>query len=282
MLELKGKAVAESLYGRIREDLKKRTRVPHLAVVLVGDDPASEVYVSHKQKACEKLGFKSTLVRLSAQATAAELTARITELNQNADVDAILLQLPLPVHLNAKEMTDLISPQKDADSLTTTSLGLLMAGRQPVASCTPAGIMEMLKYYGIDPAGKKALVIGRSLIVGLPLFHLLTQANATVTVAHSRTPDLKNLVREFDLVFVAAGQPHLLNATDFKKDAVVVDVGMHRLSDGLIGDVNPAGAASHLRALTPVPGGVGPMTIAMLMQNTLRLAGQTGPQGGSR
>lgn len=272
MLQLKGKAVADTIYKRIAEQLPRQKVIPHLAVVLVGDDPASEVYVAHKQKACEKLGIRSTLLKLPQTITENDLSAKIQQLNDDPGVHAILLQLPLPGHLNAKKMSDLIRAEKDADGLTTTSLGLLLTGQQKISSCTPAGIMELLKYYKLDVSGKRALVIGRSLIVGLPLFHLLTQAHATVTVAHSRTPDLKNLVKEFDFVFVAAGKPHLLKAGDFKKDAVVVDVGMHRLAEGLIGDVDPAGAENHLQALTPVPGGVGPMTIAMLMQNTMTLS----------
>lgn len=272
MLQLKGKPVAENVYSHIKEQLKTWTQKPHLAVILVGEDPASTVYVSHKQKACEAIGFKSTLVKLSDKTTEAELTQKITELNNDKSVDGILLQLPLPAHLDSKKMSDLITTAKDADSLTTPSLGLLMAGRQLVSSCTPSGVIEILKHYNFSVSGKKVLVIGRSLIVGLPLFHLLSQENATVTVAHSKTENLKELLKEFDFVFVAAGKPHLFKATDFKKDAVVVDVGIHRLESGLTGDVNPEGAEGHLKALTPVPGGVGPMTIAMLMQNTFKLA----------
>lgn len=280
MLELKGKPVAESIYKRIKLNLNdqstntniKSNFKPNLAVVLVGEDPASQVYVSHKQKACENLGFHSTCVRLSEKTTEAELTAKIEELNKNVGIDAILLQLPLPAHLNSKKMSDLISASKDADCLTVTSLGLLMSGRQLVSSCTPSGIIEILKYYDLSVAKKNVLIIGRSLIVGLPLFHLLTQEDATVTVAHSKTENLKELIKNFDFVFVAAGKPHFLQASDFKKDAVVIDVGIHRTDSGLIGDVNPSGANGHLKALTPVPGGVGPMTIAMLMQNTYKLA----------
>lgn len=274
MLQLKGKPVAESIYNQVKEKLNLSPLRPHLAVILVGEDPASKVYVSHKQKACETLGFKSTPVVLPVNTTEAELTKKIDDLNNDADVNAILLQLPLPPHLNSKTMSDLILPAKDADCLTATSLGLLMGGRQIVSSCTPSGIIEMLKFYNISVANKNVLVIGRSLIVGLPLFHLLTQENATVTVAHSKTENLKELVKTFDFVFVAVGKPHFLSATDFKKGAVVIDVGIHRQSSGLVGDVNPAGAAEHLKALTPVPGGVGPMTIAMLMQNTYKLATQ--------
>lgn len=275
MLQLKGKPVAESIYNQIREQLKTSGQRPHLAVVLVGEDPASRVYVSHKQKACENLGFKSTLIQLPATTSSAQLEQHIEALNTDSDVDAILMQLPLPAHLDSKKMSDLIVSSKDADCLTATSLGLLMSGRQLVSSCTPSGIIEMLKFYDLSVANRNVLVIGRSLIVGLPLFHLLTQENATVTVAHSKTPKLKELVKTFDFVFVAVGKPHFLNAADFKKGTVVIDVGIHRLDSKLVGDVNPEGAEAHLKALSPVPGGVGPMTIAMLMQNTFKLATKT-------
>lgn len=272
MLQLKGKPVAEGIYSEIRQQLSSWTQKPSLAVILVGEDSASQVYVSHKQKACAALGFKSTLVKLSENITEIELAEKIKALNVDNEIDAILLQLPLPAHLNSKKMSNLISAVKDADSLTTPSLGLLMAGRQIVSSCTPSGIMEILKFYKISVARKNVLVIGRSLIVGQPLFQLLTQEDATVTLAHSKTENLKELIKNYDYVFVAAGKPHLFKATDFKKGAVVIDVGIHRLSAGLAGDVNPEGAIGHLKALTPVPGGVGPMTIAMLMKNTFKLA----------
>lgn len=276
MLELKGKPVADHIYQKISDEFKKwpsmNRKAPHLTVVLVGEDPASQVYVQHKQKACEKLGFGSTLVRLPASITDSQLSEALQKLNTDSSVDAILLQLPLPAHLDSKKMTETIKVSKDADALTTASLGKLMAGQQIVASCTPAGIIEILKFNKIDVSEKNVLVIGRSQIVGLPLFHLLNQLNATVTLAHSKTPNLKKLVAEFDFVFVAVGKVHFLKASDFKKNAVVVDVGIHRLPTGLTGDVDAEGASDQLSALTPVPGGVGPMTIAMLMQNTFLLA----------
>lgn len=275
MLKLKGKAVADSLYKELREKTLNWERKPHLSVVLVGNDPASEIYVSHKQKACEALGFGSSLHRLSDKATAAELRATLLQLNQDSSVDAILLQLPLPEHLNAREMTDLIAFEKDADGLTTMALGKLAAGQQLVSSCTPSGVIEILKHYQIPVQSRKALIVGRSLIVGTPLFHLLNQQNATVTLAHSKTPDLKKMLQEYESVFVAIGKPKFFKAQDFKKDAVVVDVGIHRLADGICGDVDSDGAEEYLSALTPVPGGVGPMTIAMLMKNTYLLAEQS-------
>jgi methylenetetrahydrofolate dehydrogenase (NADP+) / methenyltetrahydrofolate cyclohydrolase len=271
MLQLKGKPVADQIYSQIKTRLQDGLKAPHLAVILVGDDGASQVYVSHKQKACADLGFKSTLIRLPATTTAEQLKKQITDLNEDSEVNGILLQLPLPAHLEPKSMTDLISPEKDADGLTTTSLGLLASHRQKAASCTPSGIIEILKHYNIDVSGQNVLVIGRSLIVGLPLFHLLNQKNATVTLAHSKTPDLLQQVKNFDFVFVAVGKPHFLKASDFKKNAIVIDIGIHRTDAGLVGDVDPVGAEDHLDAMSPVPGGVGPMTIAMLMQNTFHL-----------
>lgn len=272
MLQLTGKPVAESIYSQIKTRLAGLGFQPHLAVILVGGDPASQVYVSHKKKACEALGYKSTMLQLPADISELQLIEKIVELNIDSSIDGILLQLPLPLHLDAKSLTNHISPVKDADSLTTYSLGQLMTGNQVVASCTPLGIMEILKFYNLNVAQKNVLVIGRSLIVGLPLFHLLNQAHATVTVAHSQTQNLKTLIKNFDFVFVAVGKPQFLAATDFKKDAVVVDVGIHRTPTGLVGDVDPTGGEGHLSALTPVPGGVGPMTIAMLMKNTLELS----------
>jgi len=276
MIELKGKPVADFIYGQIQTKLQKwsdqKWPNPHLTVILVGGDPASQVYVAHKQKACEKLGFKSSLLKLSETISEKDLTLKIQELNQDASVDAILMQLPLPAHLDAKKMSDLIAVDKDADAITSSSLGTLVTGQQMVASCTPSGIIQILDFYKQDIAKKNVLMLGRSLIVGLPLFHLLNQKNATVTLAHSQTQNLKELVKQFDYVFVAIGKPHFFKATDFKKGAVVVDVGMHRLESGLTGDVDPVGASEHLGAMTPVPGGVGPTTIAMLMSNTFKLA----------
>lgn len=277
MLELKGKPVAESVYSEINDQLalwaEKKWPAPHLAVVLVGADPASEVYVSHKQKACEKISFKSSLVRLSEKSTEDEVLQVIKKLNEDITVDGILLQLPLPLHLDSKKITEFISPKKDADGLTQASLGALMAGQQRVASCTPAGILEIINYYKIPLVGKKVVVIGRSLIVGLPLFHLLLQKNATVTLCHSKTENLKEIISAADIVCVAIGKPEFFNDSNFKKGAVVIDVGIHRKPEGLCGDVvSSEESASHLFAKSPVPGGVGPMTIAMLMKNTLTLA----------
>lgn len=275
MTELKGKPVADFVYTEILNHMetwsRKKWKTPHLAVVLVGVDPASQVYVSHKQKACENLKFKSTLIRLLKTATEKDVIETLQRLNQDVDVDAILLQLPLPEHLDSKKLTEVISPEKDADGLTQASLGALMSGRHKVASCTPAGILEMIRFYKINLIHKKVIVVGRSLIVGLPLFHLLVQSNATVTLCHSKTENLKRVLLDADIVFVAIGKPQFFKHTDFKKGAIVFDIGIHRLPIGLCGDVMLDGI-NHLEAFSPVPGGVGPMTIAMLMKNTMTLA----------
>ncbi len=275
MIELKGKPVADFVYADITKKLQawteKKWPTPHLAVVLVGEDPASQVYVSHKQKACENLKIRSTMIRLAQDATHAQVAETLKKLNNDNFVDAILLQLPLPAHLNSTLLTEMISVNKDADGLTQASLGALMAGKQKVASCTPAGILEILRFYKIDIVNKKVVVVGRSLIVGLPLFHLLIQENATVTVCHSKTANLENILADADVVCVAIGKPQFFKPSDFKKGAVVIDVGIHRTELGLCGDV-ASDADEHLCARSPVPGGVGPMTIAMLMKNTLTLA----------
>ncbi len=276
MTELKGKPVAEKVYAEISQNLssweQKEWAPPHLAVVLVGEDSASEVYVGNKQKACDQLGFKSTLIRLPKTSTENEIALTLRQLNSDQSVDAILLQLPLPANIDSKKMTEIINPEKDADGLTQASLGKLMAGQQIIASCTPAGIIEMMSFYKINLSAKKVAVIGRSLIVGLPLLHLLIQQNATVTLCHSKTENLKSLLAEMDIVFVAIGQPGFFKPTDFKKEAIIIDVGIHRLASGkLCGDVLQD-SENWLAAATPVPGGVGPMTIAMLMKNTLTLA----------
>ena len=276
MLELNGKPVADSVYAALTKQLilwsTKNWPKPHLAVVLIGTDPASEVYVSHKQKICEKLNFVSTLVRLPATTTKADIGAVIIKLNQDPQVDGILLQLPLPKHLDSRELIEMIDPKKDADGLTQASLGALITGQQKVTSCTPAGVMEMLHFYKLDWVGKKVTVIGRSLIVGLPLFHLLLQENATVTLCHSKTKNMEIILAESDLTIVAIGKPAYFKPTDFKKNSVVIDVGIHRTANGLCGDVIETGSTQWLSAKTPVPGGVGPMTIAMLMKNTMTLA----------
>ncbi len=279
---LDGNAVAAQKRGEIAENIEEfiqsRQRAPGLAVVLVGEDPASSVYVRNKIKACEQVGVLSFEHRLSEQTAPEELQTLITRLNQDDQVDGILVQLPLPKRLNEHDVLSWIDPQKDPDGLTTENLGLMLSGRARIYSCTPNGVMEILKHYEISIAGKLAVVVGRSNIVGKPMALLLQNANATVTVCHSRTPDIGLHTRQADIVVVAAGKKALLGKKDFKQGAVVVDVGMHReVVDGktkLCGDVRFEELDGWVSAATPVPGGVGPMTITMLLHNTLQLAKQ--------
>lgn len=282
---LDGKTVAEArrrkIKGEIESFRRSKGRDPGLAVILVGEDPASQVYVGNKVKACAEVGIRSFEHRLPANITMADLKAQIEKLNADPQVDGILLQLPLPKGLDAEKAIGWISPSKDADCLTAENLGKLWSGRALTTPCTPWGVMVILEHYGIPVAGRTAVVVGRSNIVGKPMAHLLTQADATVTICHSRTKDLTAHTRSADIVVVAAGRPEMLGAGDFKKDAVVIDVGIHRKpQEGgkakLCGDVRLKELEGTIAAGTPVPGGVGPMTITMLMENTLRLALEKG------
>ena len=280
---LDGKLVASGVQKKIADEVQTLTKKGHtppgLAVVLVGEDPASQVYVGSKIKTCQSLGFNSFEHRLPAQTSLADLQKLITQLNKDAQVHGILVQLPLPKHLNESDVIACIDPSKDVDCLTAQSAGLLLQGRQKIASCTPAGVMEILKHYKYNVQGMNAVVVGRSQIVGLPMAQLLIQAHATVTVAHSKTKDLKKLTSQADLVVAALGKPQFLTGEYFKAGAIVVDVGIHRLENKkLCGDVkwgDKGSEISHVAACTPVPGGVGPMTIAMLMYNTLELYKQS-------
>lgn len=272
---LDGKIVAASVQKKIAEEVVRLVSAgrakPGLAVVLVGDDPASQVYVGSKIKACEAVGFASFEHRLPASVDLATLQKLITSLNQDSKVHGILVQLPLPKHLNEADVLAQVSPAKDVDCLTTQNLGKLFKGQQKISSCTPSGVMEILKFYNYNLTGMNAVVVGRSQIVGLPMAQLLIQANATVTVANSKTKDLKALTQKADLVVAALGKPQFLTGEFFKPGAVVIDVGIHRLENKkLCGDVK-LDENSSVEAITPVPGGVGPMTIAMLMKNTLEL-----------
>jgi methylenetetrahydrofolate dehydrogenase (NADP+)/methenyltetrahydrofolate cyclohydrolase len=248
--------------------------VPGLATVLVGNDPASEVYVRNKRKTAEALGFKSVHVELPADTTQDELIARVKALGADTSVHGILVQLPLPRHLDENAVLDALDPAKDVDALTPVNAGLLLSGRAILKSCTPAGVMLLLKEYVGDIAGKEALVIGRSLLFGKPAAQLLLAANATVTMAHSRSRDLPALARRADILVAAIGKPEFVKADWIKPGAVVIDVGINRVpaADGktrLVGDVDYEAAAKVAGAITPVPGGVGAMTIICLMQNTL-------------
>jgi methylenetetrahydrofolate dehydrogenase (NADP+)/methenyltetrahydrofolate cyclohydrolase len=260
------------IHARAKAFHKKTGRQPGLAVVIVGDDAASHVYVKNKIRACEANGIRSFHHNLKANASEEDLLQLIDKLNENLDVDAMLIQLPLPKHLNVNRLVEQIRPDKDADGITTENMGLLLSGHPRVTACTPRGVIEILKHYDIPIAGKNCLVIGRSQIVGKPMAQLLLLEDATVTVAHSKTQNLSSFTQSADIVVVAAGKPRFLGAKDFKKGAVVIDVGIHRLFEGLCGDVRFEELESHAFAATPVPGGVGPMTITMLLDNTLILA----------
>ncbi len=280
VLILDGKEVAKevraSLVPRVAKFKETYGRAPHLSVVIVGDDKASHVYVKNKKIACEKIGMTSTIHTLPDETTQSELNQILSKLNNDNGVDGILVQFPLPKHLSADEVLKLVSAEKDADGLTYESLGYFFAGKPLVSPCTPAGVMEILKHYRIPVEGKKAVVVGRSNIVGKPMALLLTEANATVTLCHSKTSNVSELTNQADLVVVAAGKARLLGKEDFKKDAIVIDVGMHGSGQGgkLCGDVRFEELDGWAKAATPVPGGVGPMTIAMLLKNTCQLAEQ--------
>lgn len=277
MLKLSGKDVAQAKREEIRLQVKNFRdnygRRPGLAVVLVGEDPASQVYVRNKGLACAEVGIESFEYKLAESTDKLELKKLIESLNQEEKVDGILVQLPLPKHLNGDEALAWIDPHKDPDGLTVENMGLLFTGQPRVKSCTPAGVMEILKFYNIDVAGKNAVVVGRSNIVGKPMAQLLQQANATVGVCHSRTQNTQEYTKRADIVVVAAGQPRFMGREFFKKGSVVIDVGMHRDENNkLCGDVRFEELEGWVSAATPVPGGVGPMTITMLLANTLKLA----------
>ena len=268
--------------GRAAAELKARTGVvPGLATVLVGEDPASAVYVGSKERACKELGLNSFGFRLSASASQAELEAQVDALNARDDVHGILVQMPLPEHLDAEAIIDRIDPRKDVDGFNTHNVGLLaQRGRKPeFVPCTPAGVMVLLEHTGLTIAGMDAAVLGRSNIVGLPMAMLLQRADATVTILHSRSRHLAEHLRRADLVVAAIGRPEFVRADMLKPGAVVVDVGINRVPDPamargyrLVGDVEFAGAREVASWITPVPGGVGPMTIAMLMRQTVQAA----------
>lgn len=273
---LDGKAVSQRIKDELKqevENLKAKGVNPGLAVIIVGDDPASRVYVNNKKKACEYIGVRSFEYALPAETTQEELVGLVEQLNNDPAVDGILCQLPLPKHLDDKAVIDAIRPDKDVDAFHPVNVGKIMIGDYDFLPCTPAGVMELIKESGIDISGKECVVIGRSNIVGKPMAMLLLHAHGTVTICHSRTKDLAETVRRADVVVAAVGVPELITGDMIKEGAVVIDVGMNRLPDKkLVGDVEFASAAEKASAITPVPGGVGPMTIAMLMKNTVKAA----------
>jgi methylenetetrahydrofolate dehydrogenase (NADP+)/methenyltetrahydrofolate cyclohydrolase len=275
---LDGKSLAQKIQQALKTEIQTLQpqigRSPGLAVLMVGDNPASAVYVRNKEKACEKIGMRSFGKHFPALTSQEELTAVIQELNEDPNVDGILVQLPLPKHLDSVALLHTIAPEKDADGLHPVNLGHLVRGETGLRSCTPAGVMALLTEYNIDVAGKNAIVIGRSILVGKPLALMLLEKNATVTIAHSRTQNLAELTRQADIVVGAVGQPEMITADMVKPGAIVIDVGINRVVDGsgeasLVGDVDFAGVAPIASYITPVPGGIGPMTIAILLQNTV-------------
>ena len=282
---LDGKQTADELRAAIAIEVQQwcaaGNLVPTLAAVLVGDDPASQVYVRNKEKACEKVGMHSHLIRRPADSTTTDLLTLLSELNSDPAVNGILVQLPLPAQINAQQVLDAVNPLKDVDAFAPENVGLLVQGRPRFLPCTPHGVMQILARYGHTVAGKHVVVVGRSDIVGKPLANMLLQrdiglgrdyANATVTVCHSQSTDLPAITRGADILVAAVGRPRLITAEMVKTGAVVIDVGINREGDKLVGDVDYDPVSRVASAITPVPGGIGPLTIAMLLRNTLTAA----------
>lgn len=271
-----GKAVATAVRERVRGEVAayeaEAGRLPTLATVIVGDDPASEIYVRNKHRACEEAGMRSVHHGLDAATSEAELLELVAELGGDEEVDGILVQMPVPAQIDPNAVVAAIDPGKDVDGLTPLNAGLLAHGTPGLVPCTPTGVIELLRHEGVELEGAEAVVVGRSKLVGIPVARLLLMANATVTTCHSRSRDLDAICARADVLVAAVGVPRLLGAEAIKPGAVVIDVGMNRLEDGVCGDVDFEAAAARAAAITPVPGGVGPMTIAMLLVNTLRAA----------
>lgn len=273
---LSGKAVSQRIKDELRvevENLKANGINPGLAVVIVGDNPASRVYVNSKKKACEDLGILSEEYALPAETTEDELIALVKELNEKQSISGILVQLPLPKHINEEAVINTIVPNKDVDAFHPVNVGKIMVGNYDFLPCTPAGVMELIAESGIDVSGKECVVVGRSNIVGKPQAMLLLHKNGTVTICHSKTKDLKEKTKNADILVAAVGIPEMITGDMIKEGAVVIDVGINRLENKkLVGDVHFESAEKVAGAITPVPGGVGPMTIAMLMKNTVKAA----------
>ncbi len=282
---LDGKSIAEQIRSEVAAEVTTflaRTGVqPTLAAILVGDDPGSQVYVRNKERACEKAGMRSQLHRLPATTSEKELLGLLKTLNGDSQVHGILVQLPLPRHIDTRKILDAVDPKKDVDAFAPENVGLISQGRPRFLPCTPHGVMQLLGRCGIDVAGKHSVVVGRSDIVGKPMAMMLAQkdgpmgssnANGTVTIVHSQTPNMAEITRQADILVVAIGKPNAITADMVKPGAVVIDVGINRLGDGLVGDVDFQPVSEVAAAITPVPGGVGPLTIAMLLRNTLTAA----------
>ncbi len=283
---LSGKEVS----GRIKSELKEQTEIlkknnifPGLAVILAGDDPASRVYVNNKKKACEEIGIYSEEYTFSSDVTEDEILDLIDELNKKDSISGILVQLPLPKHIDEKKIINSINPKKDVDAFHPVNVGKIMTGNYDFVPCTPAGIMELIKESDIDITGANCVVVGRSNIVGKPMAMLLLHQNGTVTICHSKTKELKEVTKKADILVVAVGIPNFVTGDMIKPGAVVIDVGINRMPDKkLVGDVEFETAEKVAGAITPVPGGVGPMTIAMLMKNTLKAAEINAKKGVNR
>lgn len=268
-----GKLIAAGIRKSLAEKIRKDQIKACLAVVLVGDDPASKIYVNSKERAAAELGIKSVVHRLNGGAPQAELAELVQKLNEDDSISGILVQLPLPKHINECDILDIISPKKDVDGLHEVNMGRLLLGREPYHyPCTPAGIMELIRSTKVELKGKNAVVIGRSNIVGKPIAQLLLREHATVTMCHSRTKNIENFAKNADILVVAIGKDRFVNAEMVKEGAIIIDVGMNRTPEGLFGDVDFEKGKNIAGFITPVPGGVGPMTIAMLMKNCVRAA----------
>ncbi len=269
-----GKEVSSFVKNKVKEDvslLKEKGVEPCLAVIIVGNDPASRVYVNNKKRACEFTGMRSLEFALPEETSENELLELIEKLNKDESVNGILCQLPVPKHINEKAVIEAISPEKDVDVFSAVNVGKMWQGDYDMASCTPMGVMELLKYYEIDVCGKNCVIIGRSNIVGKPMAALLLEKSATVTICHSRTKNLSEITKKADLIVAAVGRANFVTADMVSEGAVIVDVGINRLESGkLCGDVDFESVKEVASAITPVPGGVGPMTISMLLTNTLK------------
>lgn len=275
-----GKAISNQIREELKQEvqaLKERGVTPGLAVILVGDDPASQTYVRNKERACQQVGFYSRVLRLSGETTQAELLREIEKINNDGAIHGLLVQLPLPKHIDEAAVIQAIAPEKDVDGFHPINVGLLLTGGEGPISCTPKGCIELLKRAGVPLAGRRAVIVGRSNIVGKPMAVLLLRENCTVTICHSKTVDLPAVTREADILVVAIGRAKFVTGEMIKPGAAVIDVGMDRDEAGkLCGDVDFAAAAEAAGYITPVPGGVGPMTITMLLQNTLEAAKRHG------
>ena len=273
---LSGKVVSQRIKDELKEEVKELNAkgiFPGLAVIIVGDDPASRVYVNSKKKACEEIGVYSEEYALPAETSEKELLQLVEKLNNEPKINGILVQLPLPKHIDEETIINAISPKKDVDAFHPSNVGKIMIGNYDFLPCTPAGVMELIKESGIDVSGKECVIVGRSNIVGKPQAMLLLHANGTVTICHSRTQDLKAKTKNADILVAAVGIPNFITGDMIKEGAVVIDVGINRIAEKtLVGDVEFESAEKVASAITPVPGGVGPMTIAMLMKNTVKAA----------